>query len=80
MIHFYKSVDNRIQEISELEEGCWVSAVSPDEDEIAFATLKTTANEIVKYQFAERVFVEGVRVKNYDELKTGKSAQTKSRG
>ncbi|MBR5559627.1 MAG: magnesium transporter CorA family protein [Oscillospiraceae bacterium] len=36
MIHFYKSVDNRIQEISELEEGCWVSAVSPDEDEIAF--------------------------------------------
>ena len=36
MIHFYKSVDNRIQEIPELEEGCWVSAVSPDEDEIFF--------------------------------------------
>ena len=36
MVHFYKSVDNRIQEISELEEGCWVSVVSPDEDEIAF--------------------------------------------
>lgn len=36
MIHFYKSADNRIQEISELEDGCWVSVISPDEDEVAF--------------------------------------------
>jgi len=36
MIRFYKSLENRIQEIPRLEEGCWVSAVSPTEDETAF--------------------------------------------
>ena len=68
---YYKTVME-----SELSIGWLYKIILNDEDELAFATLKTTANEIIKYQFAERVFVEGVRVKNYDELKTGKSAQT----
>jgi len=36
MIHFYKSVDNRIHEMPEMEEGCWVSVIAPDETEIAY--------------------------------------------
>ncbi len=47
-----------------------------DEDEIGFATIKTLDNEMHKHQFAERVTVDGVKVKDYNELKTGKSGAT----
>ena len=36
MLNFYKTINNRIQEIPTLEEGCWVSAIAPAEEEIAF--------------------------------------------
>ncbi len=35
MLKFYKTVNNRIQEIPEMEDGCWVSAVAPSEEEIS---------------------------------------------
>lgn len=36
MINFYKTINNRIQEISGLEEGCWVNVVAPTDEEIAY--------------------------------------------
>lgn len=35
MLKFYKTVNNTIVEIDEMEPGCWVSAVSPSETEIS---------------------------------------------
>lgn len=34
MIKFYKTINNSVQEISQLEPGCWVTIVAPDEKEI----------------------------------------------
>ena len=36
MLNFYKTINNRIEEISAMEEGCWVSAIAPTEDEVSF--------------------------------------------
>ena len=36
MLSFYKTVDNRIQQISQAEEGCWISAISPTEEEVSY--------------------------------------------
>ena len=36
MLKFYKTVNNRIQEIPEMEDGCWVSAIAPNEEEVSF--------------------------------------------
>jgi len=36
MLNYYKTVENRLLEIPALEEGCWVSAIAPTEEEIAF--------------------------------------------
>lgn len=33
MINYYKTVNGRIEEIKEYEEGCWVNCIAPDEDE-----------------------------------------------
>ena len=38
MLNFYKTRDNRVEEIPSLEEGCWVSAVAPTEEEVRFLT------------------------------------------
>lgn len=38
MLHFYKTTDNRTVRIDSPEAGCWISAVSPSESEIAFLT------------------------------------------
>lgn len=38
MLNFYKTINNRIQEIPEMENGCWVSAIAPTEEEISFLT------------------------------------------
>lgn len=38
MLNFYKTQDNRVEEIPSLEEGCWVSAVAPTEEEVRFLT------------------------------------------
>ncbi|WP_312645188.1 magnesium transporter CorA family protein [Hydrogenoanaerobacterium sp.] len=38
MINYYKTIDNRITQIDEIEDGCWVSAVCPTESEVAFLT------------------------------------------
>ena len=38
MLNFYKTINNRIQEIPEMENGCWVSAIDPTEEEISFLT------------------------------------------
>ena len=35
MLNFYKTINNRIEEIPALEEGCWVSAVAPTAEEIS---------------------------------------------
>lgn len=36
MLNYYKTIDNRLQEIPALEEGCWVNAIAPNEEEIRF--------------------------------------------
>ena len=36
MLNFYKTIDNRVTEIPSLEDGCWVSAVAPTEEELRF--------------------------------------------
>ncbi|MBC8570102.1 magnesium transporter CorA family protein [Zongyangia hominis] len=36
MLSFYKTVNNRIQQIPQAEDGCWISAISPTEEEVAF--------------------------------------------
>lgn len=36
MLNFFKTVENRITRISAPEEGCWISAVSPDPEEVDF--------------------------------------------
>lgn len=38
MLNFYKTIDNRVTEVEELTEGCWVSAISPTETEVAYLT------------------------------------------
>ncbi len=35
MLNFYKTINNRIEEIPALEEGCWVSAIAPTAEEIS---------------------------------------------
>lgn len=34
MVSYYKTVNGRIEEIKEYEEGCWVNCIAPDEDEV----------------------------------------------
>ena len=36
MLHYYKTVNGRLREQEELEDGCWIDAVNPDEKEINF--------------------------------------------
>lgn len=36
MIKYFKTVDNKLQEIPEVATGCWVSVMQPDENEINF--------------------------------------------
>ncbi len=36
MLNFYKTINNRIEAIPVLEEGCWVSAIAPNEEEINY--------------------------------------------
>ena len=60
----------------EISLGWLYKVILNDEDEIGFVTLKTLNNQMEKYQFAERVTVDGVKIKNYGDLKTGKSGAT----
>ena len=36
MLEFYKTIDNRVLQVDGPEPGCWISAVSPTESEVAF--------------------------------------------
>lgn len=36
MVSYYKTVNGRIEEIKEYEEGCWVNCIAPDEDEVDY--------------------------------------------
>ena len=36
MLHYYKTINGRIRELEELEDGCWINVVNPDEKEINF--------------------------------------------
>ncbi len=36
MINYYKTINDRIEEIKNYEEGCWVNCVAPDEDEVQY--------------------------------------------
>lgn len=36
MVEFYKTIDNKICRIDSLQDGCWVNAVSPSEEEIQY--------------------------------------------
>ena len=38
MINYYMTVDSRLSQIQELQDGCWVSAVDPTEEEIRYLT------------------------------------------
>lgn len=36
MVSYYKTVNDRIEEIQKYEEGCWVNCISPDDDETQY--------------------------------------------
>ena len=36
MLEFYKTFDNVTKRIDQPEHGCWINAVSPNEEEIAY--------------------------------------------
>ncbi len=36
MINYYKTVDGRVEEINEYEQGCWINCIAPDEDEVRY--------------------------------------------
>ena len=36
MLNFYKTIDNRVRPISVVEDGCWVSAICPTEQEVRY--------------------------------------------
>ena len=36
MINYYKTVNGRIEELKNYEEGCWVNCVAPDEEEVDY--------------------------------------------
>ncbi len=36
VVNFYKTVNGRIEEIKEYEEGCWVNCIAPDEEEVDY--------------------------------------------
>lgn len=36
MLNFYKTIDSRMVKLDTLQEGCWVSAVRPTEEEVAY--------------------------------------------
>ena len=38
MLTFYKTIDNRTVQIDEAQSGCWINAVHPTEQEIAYLT------------------------------------------
>lgn len=38
MIQYYKTIDNRVTQVDELCEGCWVNVISPDKKEIDLLT------------------------------------------
>ena len=44
MIRFYKGVDGRVSQLAEYDEGCWISAVSPSEDEINYLVHEAKAD------------------------------------
>lgn len=48
MLKYYKTIDGYISEIEEIEDGCWINLVAPDEDEI---------DEIVEKVKLDRGFV-----------------------
>ena len=36
MLNFYKTIDNRVRPISVVEDGCWVCAICPTEQEVRY--------------------------------------------
>jgi len=36
MISYYKTVDGKIQEIREYEQGCWINCIAPDDEEVQY--------------------------------------------
>ena len=36
MINYYKTVDGRVEEIKEYEQGCWINCIAPDESEVSY--------------------------------------------
>ena len=36
MINIFKTIDNKVVRVDKVTEGCWISAVSPTEEEITF--------------------------------------------
>ena len=36
MISYYKTVEGKIQEIREYEQGCWVNCIAPDDEEVQY--------------------------------------------
>lgn len=38
MIEFYKTIENRVTQVDELCEGCWVNVIAPDKQEIDYLT------------------------------------------
>ena len=36
MLNFYKTLDNRVRQIAAVEDGCWVCAICPTEQEVRY--------------------------------------------
>ena len=47
MLKFYKTIDNVTREIQTPEAGCWISAVSPSEEERNFLEALIHANKVM---------------------------------
>ena len=36
MITYYKTVGDRIEEVKECEQGCWINCIAPEDDEVQY--------------------------------------------
>ena len=75
MLNFYKTINNRIEEIPTMEEGCWVSAIAPTEEEISLLVNSLSIDpDFVRAALDEE---EASRVDTDDENNTYKNIGNK---
>ena len=64
MITIYKTIENKVVEVDEVSEGCWISAVSPTEEEIGYLIREVgVGSDFVRAALDEE---ESSRIENED--------------